>query len=64
MTAVTFTLTCPRCGHDVEAVANDDPKGWVTRERRLVVCCLKPWCAWSGVVIAELVDINAKRGAA
>jgi hypothetical protein len=60
---VHFDLTCPRCGSDLDAVANDDPQGWTTRERRLVVTCLRPACSWGGVVVTELIDLTHRRTA-
>ena len=63
MKSVAFNLTCPRCAGELDPVTTDDPKGYVIRERRLVVTCRKKHCGWSGVVITELVDLQMRRTA-
>jgi hypothetical protein len=61
---VTIPVSCVRCGGTVHSVTADDPVGWVNRERRLVIQCDKPWCAWSGVIHVELIDLTHKRNVA
>lgn len=63
MKSVALDLTCPCCAGELDPVAKDDPKGWMTRERRLVVACRKQHCAWVGVIVTELIDLNRRRTA-
>lgn len=61
VSAACVPLSCPRCGCTVRPLAQDDPRGYSSRERRLVVRCNSlEGCRWEGVLVAELIDIPSK----
>lgn len=61
--ALTLACTCVQCGANVRWIKPEDPVGYSSRERRLVIQCTRAICAWAGTVTVEVSDLNAPAAA-
>jgi hypothetical protein len=61
ISAVSIEVSCPRCGAHLRPVNERRPRGFSSRERGLVLACVRANCPWEGSLEYELVDLGSVR---